>query len=171
MIHCCTYLPSNVRLAHVAAVLGRLVGCKAEMRIGTCYVKGMTIRVDRKWPEHVDIICRPTRGIKFQFCYEFESEFWPARRLIKGISNSFHLAMGKRLIDFFGGYLYYNEHDVAHRTHNLHVLDKEDRLNRPKLTGDFDRLQERILRLEPLTLEEVKSFKKFALSQLGQTLQ
>jgi hypothetical protein len=162
---CHIYLPSNIKLLYVGAVIGRLLGCKAKLHCGTCQLRGVSYKVNSRWLGEVDITIRPKPKVVYTFCLNYEPDAFSAYRLISAISNPLHLALGDRLVKFFGGMVFYDETTLRFRPPDIHILTKEDTENRPVLTPEFDRLQERIFFTNPLTPDEVKLFKKFALEK------
>jgi hypothetical protein len=108
-------LPGRVRLQDVARVLGALAGCKTELKVKPTYVYCQVddVKVDNSHtPECANIRwtgggeLKPDGYVMFHYepC-EFDG------RLLMPRSTPWWIAAGKRLVDFFGGKVDFNDCD------------------------------------------------------------
>lgn len=162
-----TYLPSNVKLCYVGAVLGKLLGCKVKMEYTVsdlvnphrCSVQGVFF----KHSKYLTIInIRPKRGYHYQFFYDYEPDHYEWMTLVSQISYPFYLAIGKRLCDFFGGMLFYRDERVGQFDADYAVVSEDNKYNRPQSMDGIRHLNARIFALKPITRDEIKQYSKYA---------
>ncbi len=155
---CKIYLPHNIRVDDVASVIGACLGCpKSKQSLSTnswvARVNGASV-LPSAMPELC--IIRITNGTvddqsNWTFHYHFECH--RLGRLIMPRSFAVNIALGKRLVNFFGGILDYNDYDDSDVDYE--VKCKDDKTNRPEDGEQWDDLQRRIFDTPPLTEKEI----------------
>jgi len=89
-----------------------------------------------------------------RFClYHFESE--DGGRLIMPRCTSFWLAMGSRLIDFFGGKHIFNDCEDFDDPHNHSIQEEGCRWLSSEDDHSYEMKQKAIIYLKPLTVDEI----------------
>lgn len=147
-------LPDNVQLRHVAEVVGRLMGGAAVTTRSTCS------------PEMAEIVWKGgtlkgwEEGVLY---YHFEGTTPELRRWMMPSSRAVWVAMGTRLVDFFGGRLTYRE-DQPGGVYELPA--KRDEANCPEDDRAWEILQQRIMDEPPLTAKEIRVCKDLAAQKL-----
>lgn len=167
-VNCRIILPDNVQLGNVTNVIGVLCGLKPKKRYfspsegwATC-VPGATYKpCDSLIAECAVIIIKapllphiqeyrnapPTPYVR----YHFEPE--RGGRLLMPPSTNFWVAIGKRLVQFFGGYIDYNDCDDVEM--NFSRRKKPRYINSPVDGRAWYKFQNRLLKLKPLTRNEL----------------
>lgn len=146
-------LPHNVRIRDVASVIGRLLGCEAErapLSGGESWyadVTGVSAVVTAgsagcAWIE----VLRPSASAR-SYLYHFEA---PCGRLLMPTACAEAIALGKGLVDFFGGSVDFNDCDSAEDDYVQPA--KTDAENRPEDGAEWRSLQERIMAVRPMTV-------------------
>lgn len=160
-VDCRINLPADVRLSDVAEAIGILLGCKPERhdfdRGGwCCRVPGAETT-----PASVDtcaeIKIKPPKGEPRWFLYHFEVEY--DGRLIMPRATDVNIALGRRLVQFFGGRLDYNDCDS---TDWNEAYDRPRPRNNPSDGAEWDSFQAEMMELKPLTPTEIKKAKGVA---------
>jgi hypothetical protein len=163
-------LPANVRLGEVAECIGVLLGLKPRKeplqhcRDGAWAVRvdGVTVTGNVTMPTCADInIVGATIGenSKRWFLYHFEGS--PnGERLIIPRSTALNIAMGRRLVEFFGGEMDYSNCDNIDCDYRIEPKGEDE--NHPEDGEPWQNLQERILNLPPLTEAEVAEWQEVA---------
>jgi hypothetical protein len=158
------FLPHSARLRDVSNVIGMLVGCPHTSN-RFLVVDGVEIKGNPTMPECPIISIKPEHFSKdvfkardgdpiyWLFHYETESD----ARLIAPGSNKFSIALGKRLVDFFGGWVDFNDCDSLHRDHEAPI--PAFGVNSAEDGKPFWDLQKRMASVKPLTLKEINSVK------------
>lgn len=139
-------LPPNVRVQDVASVVGALAGLTGSLGSGAG-VRGI---------ETVPQMCRIGlwRADRCFATFNFHFEGYGGRRAVVGRSTAFNIAMGRALVDFFGGWVDYSDSDDEDEDYV--VQDKPDPENCPEDGAEWDDLQRRIASVKPLTSAEIK---------------
>lgn len=149
---CRLELPCNVRVATVAAVIGKLLGLDAvKCGIGAsswyCDVPGAKIRLcGPDFPACCRISIRGSKYGYWQCMYHFEGP--GGRRAILPDETPLNLAICRRLVEFFGGHLTYNMSSEGESSYFR--ADKSDAENCPETGNPWLVLQERIFNEPPL---------------------
>ena len=160
-VDCKIYLPPATRISEVVEVLGILGGNKktqAELggsNKGSWYVKVEDANAvsfgDSILVNCADIRFKDSNGDLRTVMYHFEGG--PnGERLLMPRSRAFWLAIGKRLVDFFGGHMIYadcSDSDCDYQQEarpDIHAEDGEP----------WQELQQRLWNLQPLTADEIQ---------------
>ncbi len=153
------YLKPNATAGQIADVIGILKGAKK-----TKINKGKSFEsVNAEGSKVESIECCPTccriifKGGAWMLHYESECKSILGARLLMPRSFAEAIAIGKRLVDIFGGYVEYQDYEDAIDYYN--DLVKIFTLNDD---NDFDLWQKFLWKLKPLTKKEIKDCKKFA---------
>lgn len=167
-VDCKIYLPANVRIRDVAKVIGVVTGCAIHHRNLSSYdgdgwyVDVPAVELDRSSMvtlASVYIRRKTIDGADDHYVlYHFEGS--GGRRLMMPRSTAFWIAVGVRLVTFFGGSIDFQDCDDVDA--DLHVDPKSDAMNCPEDGVEWQNLQERIAALKPITEEEWRSFDEFA---------
>lgn len=187
-VNCRINLPDNVRVGDVAKIIGIAAGCPRErsyFRDGIGWsvdVDGVSVKPTKcpemvriqdgiGWSVKVEGVCVKTTtcpemariqvghttfdGVSNHFVfYFFESSV--GGRLLSPKSTAFWLAIGHRLVDFYGGSIDYSDSDNIDV--NYWKQPKSRAENAPEDGDDWRDFQERLLRVQPLTSEEVATY-------------
>lgn len=161
-------LPNNVRVRDVADVIGILVGKKAEKQYfntsgsgWATHVEGVKVKpssipecadINIEGPFSDDVIPYRNGQVGLYVLYHFEPEY-DGRLLYPRMSN-FWVAVGKRLVQFFGGQVDYNDCDAVEI--NFRRRPKSRKMNAPSDGSSWYDFQERLLKLKPLTRDELE---------------
>lgn len=136
------YLPGNVRFKDVMTVIGVTVGLdkkKRDIGGGSYYVDvdGIQARTYNSQPDMVNI------EFGNRFCHWFFEHYSDLgdRVLLCGDSDFWRI-VGNRLVDFFGGYVDYDDCDEI--DFDYEVPMKSNSENRPTSGEPWKNLQERI---------------------------
>ncbi len=169
-VNCKIMLPNNARLTNVAEVLAILSGQqprKEQFQSGD----GWAVRVDTiryrthdylpqcptiEWIQH-STVDKVEEYHSVMFHYEPEHG---SHRLIMPPSTAWWLAAGKRLVDFFGGELDYNDSDSTDVDYRKRK--KSDEVNSPEDTPEWEVFQQRMFEVKPITEKEIKDMVKHA---------
>lgn len=171
-------LPANVRVSDVADVIAIVSGKPvAKISLGSgvdswaaevagVRVSGLPtmpqcayIHIDGPLPEHIQNYRDGQDGLRVLYHFETEN----GERLLMRRSTAFWIAVGRRLVQFFGGTQDYQDCDA--RDVNYRKPPKSDRDNNPSDGKPWSDFQQRKLALKPLTLAELKSADKLAAYQ------
>ena len=154
-------LKPQTQLRNVADVIGVLLGCipRLEPLGGTnsksCRVAGVKV-ASSTVETCADILIVPEHGETRNILYHFESEDGCRGLLLRCYAEN--IALGVRLVEFFGGSIDYNDSDESDCDFTAKGL--------PFASADagqsWDQLQEAIHSLRPLTYSEVVGYKKHA---------
>lgn len=174
-------LPNNARLRDVANAIGVLAGIKPlESRIDTCPkgffidVPGVSLRpcglglescsyIDIRVPNGKKMVDGETEHTWLMFHFEMEmpslvnSDIRDYARGMLPIATPFWIAIGRRLVQFFGGWFIPNDcNDEVEIYAAPHYLNGA-------VSGDvWDQQQRRIFELQPITAEELRDAVKVA---------
>lgn len=153
---CDIILPGNIRIKDVANVVGIAAGFKPYKKNiskdgWATYVDGVTIKT-----EHSPGLASFNFDGRFVL-YHFESSDYPGCRLLNPSSTSFWSMIGHRLVDFFGGRVKYD--DTTEDRFDYQVMPKQDSLNCPTGNNEWYVFQQRMLDVEPITIDDLKSIK------------
>jgi hypothetical protein len=158
-------LPSNVRVRDVAKVMAASLGCKVT--------RFAIPRSDGIFTECKDILIQSssTAGlcdIEFHNCtvgpesqwFLFHWEFTGGRKGMLPRSTAINIAIGMRLVKFFGGSIDFQDCDSIQIDYI--AGEKSNDENCPTDGREWDNLQKRILAIEPITDTEIQECEKFA---------
>jgi len=166
-VDCIIALPDNVRLRTVAKVVGKLLGKASALKPledGGQYVEvegisaGMT-----SVPEMAEIRVAAAPvfdGLDASLFYHFEGEEPGFRLLLMPRSVPAWIALGRRLADFFGGKVDYQ--DLGEDSYDHEVPARADAENCPTNDGPWQDLQDRVHALAPLSKAEVRACRNLA---------
>jgi hypothetical protein len=173
---CYIYLPDNARLRDIQDVMGALMGYKKER---SEFSGGWSAKVEGvkaepsgagtvemciltgKLPDGPAADARGEAGEGFMAFWHWEGH--PGFRLLSVKSTKFWITVGKKLVDFFGGYVDYNDCDDKEKDYVKKVKTKNE--NSPEDGKPWVKFQERIMAVEPITTEEYNKNQKFAAYQ------
>ncbi len=151
-------LPGDVRVDDAATVIGILAGLQKTKREFTggwsVHAEGMKVSsytIDGLAPcAHIEF---PGHDLMWHF------EVDHGKRLISPRSTPFWLAVGKALVDFFGGTIDYQDSDATEVDYEAHTPRLH---NDPDDDGPWDAFQEAIFALQPLTRNNIKAMREHA---------
>lgn len=156
-VDCRINLPDNVSVRNVASVIGRLAGLPVERfqhDQRTWWAKVAGVKVETTSVPEMVMIRWENRHTTYHFEYE------PGGRLLLPRCTAFWIAIGNRLVDFFGGRVDWNDSDAT--DWDYEVLDKGREANNPQDGEPWYDLQKRLMALKPLTHDEIKAMKPHA---------
>ena len=162
-VNCVIALPDNVRVSTVATVLGSLLGQPRIMQPlgGDCkydYITMPTVEIKTTGtPDMCLIVTKTLFGDPCTAYYFFESD--RGGRLLMFNSTPLRCAVGRRLVEFFGGRVMY---DDCKGRWNFSRPARPDKENRPSDGKPWQQLQERIYALHAVSGKEIAKFKKVA---------
>jgi hypothetical protein len=161
-VDCKTYLPPNVRIRDVANILGIAAGLKPHMYQSEQFS-------DSSWAEvngvsvsgsgivtlaNIDLRGDMVDGMKHHFVsYHFEASH-SGDRLLMPRSTAFWIACMKRLVDFYGGRIDFNDCDDTDVDYEVPPKSNEE--NCPEDGDEWDDFQKRVLAVEPVTKAEME---------------
>ena len=161
-------LPHDVRVRDVAQVVGILSGIKPEWEFSSdktakwVKVKGVIIEGIPIMPECCRIFTIGDtirqKNDSIHVLYHFESGDEIDGRLLMPRSTPFWIAVGLRLIQFFGGSIDFNDCDSIDIDK---TFKKPRKKNNPSTGKEWDDFQEEKFGLEPLTQKEIDGCKEF----------
>jgi hypothetical protein len=158
-------LPSNVRVRDVAKVMAASLGCKVTRRIiprsSGIFAECEDVKIDSaSMAELCNIeLHNCTVGSESQW-FLFHWELSGGKKGMLPRSTAINIAIGMRLIKFFGGSIDFQDCDS---TQIDYIADeKSNDENCPTDGREWDNLQKRILAIEPITDTEIQECEKFA---------
>lgn len=157
-VDCRISLPGAVRVKDVATFIGISAGLPVTAIIlpgGGTYAKVKGIEVlpcGQSLPECCYIEWTDLCGEGRQIMYHFEGDDG-AERIILGRSTPFWIAMGRRLVKFFGGGVDYNDCDSEDC--DYHQVPAND-LTRRNDDTVWQAFQNRLLKVKPLSPAEIE---------------
>lgn len=156
-VDCRIQLPHTARLRDVAQVIGILAGHKVTTEEYPTVV-GIRFSTYNEMPECCRILFEH-EGEPRQVLYHFE--FNSGNRGMLPRSTPFNIALGRALVDFFGGTLDYQDCDDVSEDYRVPArtdINAED--------GEpWEQLQRRKFALQPLTAEDIAACAEFAAYQ------
>lgn len=161
-------LPGNVRVQDVADIIGILGGLEPKKRYFDDKSFHVTVPGVKITPTHapyvVEIQLTSEDGVYLidgeyyhSVLYFFEHQ--GTDKLMNPPSTAFWISIGRRLVDFFGGKIDYNDCDNVKNDYS--VPYKSDKENQQSST-DYHEFQERIISISPLTEEDLDEAEKLA---------
>lgn len=173
-VDCQIKLPDNVSIRYVSKVLGVLAGCPPK-KSEEGFVDVHDARPSRLLfdgiegcanivAENISGDALKTRGGESTLIVLYHFEPTGGGRLLMPRSTAFWIAIGKGLVDFFGGRLVYADCDG---TVFYDVKQKSDDENHPEDDDAFWNLQERVFNLKPLTMKDFIDADKHAAYKLN----
>jgi hypothetical protein len=169
-VDCNIILSPGTRVGDVAKVVGALVGLKPEKKFfgsgddgWATRVEGVTVgRPKAEIPECAEILVSDPAAHLTRLLYHFEGGK-KGERLIILRSRARNLALGRRLVQFFGGRL------ISEDTCDTEILEVEPLADIHAEGGDeWYSLQERLLAVTPLTEEEIEAMEEHAAYKKGE---
>ncbi len=169
-VDCRISLPRNVRLQTVAEVIGKLIGLKAE-RTEQKFVRVPGISFI-SYPNLIECPIINFDGVagpafkwnhddaKTTVMFHFEPDEGSGRILLPN-STAFWLAVGRKVVDFFGGFMFYQSDDNS-ATPDYFQIAKSNAENMPSDGKPFWDLEQRIFDLPPITEEEFAAMEPHA---------
>jgi len=163
-------LPGNVEVNVVAKVLGKLFGnghrWGSSGNVRWIEVDTIEVKVYHNVPSMVSICGQDLTNVgKFEVYYHFESADGDhtGRHVSLGRSRAERLAVGKALVDFFGGYQIFRDCDHFDDPANRYeVPAKGPEENSPQDGGPWRELQRRISEVRAVSAKEIEMFKAIA---------
>jgi hypothetical protein len=160
-VNCDITLPGNVRVSDVAKVIGRLSGCEAKKtrfsQGGGWYTEVKTVNVKPStMPECCHIYWQHNeddRAVLYHF--EWESS---GNRGLSPNATAWWIAAAKRLVDFFGGSVDFNDCDSI----DVDYEKEPNPLNGASDNEEWYQLQQAIFDVQPLTDEEIQDAERYA---------
>lgn len=162
---------AHITLSHdawvidVAQAIAVLSGIKPEWRTKDkftfLWVPGMTMSASSGWwAAHIKINGQLVDGEAIhEVTLWFEDPEHPLySRLLMPLSTPYWLAIGKRLIDFFGGVLIYQDHLPKE---SLHIPKRRPHYNHND-DEQFSIRQDELFRLEPLRASDIQAMRPYA---------
>lgn len=153
-------LPPNVRLRDVAMVIAALDGVELKKRTLDAQKGSYAARSEKVWmetvatiPECAYIYWINANNVQRRVMYHFEWESKPGWHGLLPNQSDWWIAAGKRLVNFFGGEVDFNDCDDECCDYQQPI--EPDNLNHPTDDKPWHDLQDRLLRIQPLTEEEV----------------
>ena len=162
------YLPANVRAVDVAKVIGALLGERTEKRhfsqsIGGGWSADNASRVEPTTVPTMAMIYIGAPGeMKKSFYYHFECSEKPGCRLVSAHNTPKVIAVGRALVDFFGGSVVYNDCADTGNKPNYQRTPKSDEDNCPNDGTPWYHLQQRIIDIKPIGEAELEKVRPFA---------
>lgn len=159
-VDCEIHLPDDVQIRDVADVLGILAGNKKEWREskGARWVGVENVSISGNTFPGLACITLPycaTKRDEIYVLYHFEPGC--GGRLLMPRSTAWWIAAGKRLVDFFGGSIDFNDCDDSDVDYER---PKPRGRNNPENGEPWRAFQEALFAVEPLTQEEVDACAK-----------
>lgn len=168
-VDCVIQLPSMVYLNDVADAIGILAGCKAYKE-NFSSADGWSTRVEsveKKGPEYLPGCAAITfkRNEKERYVlYHFEPSNMltdeDPGRLLMPPSTAFWIAIGHRLVEIFGGKIFYNDCECD-EIPNFENPERQKWVRGSNGDAWYER-QEKLLAIKPLTEEEIESYTDYA---------
>ena len=168
-VNTCIYLSPASQLYDVASAIGILVGLPVEKNLlfgnSNCwyaYVRGVTTK-PTSVPEMAQIDIRGKSSVvrlPISVYFHFETEIIDGGRLLSLQSQPIWLAVGCRLVDFFGGYVDYNDSDDKDVDYCMPIKCLHEIA--PNDNHLWSKFQERLADIKPLTEAEIESYRKYA---------
>lgn len=161
-------LPEDVRISDVAEAMGILAGLKPEARplsdgYWSVWVPGATARGHENIPQMATITLsgEMVDGQKeHQAYYHYEMDAGePAGRLVSVRCTPFWIAIGKALVDFFGGTVDYADCDDVKVNYRRKKPRKANNEADGKPWQDF---QEAMFALKPITKADINKCRQWA---------
>lgn len=172
-VDCRIHLPESVTLYNVAKVIGAVTGCpmKKVPLTGPAdprwYVEVPTVTETTSVPGMACLrILHPTvdgEPNHFVF-YHFECD--TGGRLLMPRSTAFWIAVGCRLVSFFGGHIDFQDCDDEDR--DLEFPDLGRQMNSPQDGHAWQQFQERVFALKPITEDDWRACDRFAAHKIGE---
>ena len=161
-IWCVISLPGNVRVYDVAEVIAASLGTQLHMFGPSANAPGWEVEAIPTEPRLCRITCRDrTEGRcadMREFTFHFEGP--GGRRLLMPASTPHNIALGRRLIDFFGGTMRYR--DDSGVSVNYGTEDGSNAQNGPEEGVDWADLQRRMVAILPIAADEIERVRQFA---------
>ena len=155
-------LPAHVRVQDVTDVIGKLLGHSSKLRdSGSVDVAQVNVENIEGLPDCVYLRGYHGKGDQrrptFTFTYPFESD--DGRRIIMRRSRAENIALFRRLVDFFGGSVDYQDCDAEDADYSVECPIDE---SAPTDGDAWYAFQKRIHVMTPLSEEEVAACEEFA---------
>ena len=171
-VDCNINLPGNVRVNDVADLIGIAAGLPARKH-DLDYKGAWTVRVDGVKVENACVVGLVDINLSGKMIdgqkdhtvfYHFEDDGSSGRCLLPR-STAFWIAVGRKLIDFFGGALVYQDCDG---NEDYVKPANPDNINCPQDGEDWQNFQQRMLDVQPITKEELLECDEFAAYKLSE---
>ena len=164
-VDCRITLPPATRVRDVAMVIGALVGLPVEHRkpdskyegFGWASVNKITYKSNSSIPECCNIEWTDLDGEPRNVLYHFEFGDDGCRGMLPR-STPFWLAIGMKLVDFFGGELDKNDSDSVDCDYQKPVRNDISASD----GKEWEKFQKRLLAVKPLTRADIDAEKKHA---------
>lgn len=155
-------LSPKARFQDVAIVAAILLGCKPKLEpLGgtssfSCRVKGLETKPTVS-ETMAEILITPEYGEIRHLFYHFEFGDDGCKGMAPR-ATAVNIALGVRLVEFFGGWVDFNDNDESERdfkSDGLSFCNAED-------GAEWDALQNAQYELRPITVSEVMQYEKYA---------
>lgn len=148
------YLPNDVDARTLGRVIAVLAGDDFERsKYGAVNPSGLKVEGIKSIPGCCEITING--GHWCMYHYDIEDSNY---RLLNPPSTPFWIAVGKKLCEFFGGKIDYNDCDER----GCNKRWKKTRKNNPSDDGPWDRQNNRIAKLKPITKKDLEMATKYA---------
>lgn len=153
------YLKPSMSTREICDVIGILKGAKKTKSSLTDTVDYIKVEHSQVKPSCVAECCELHLENGY-YLLHYEPDYTPIEgaRLIMPRSQSEEIAIGKRLVDIFGGYVVYQDTDDR-KADYIGYPERVYLLNRDK---EFDEWQNFLENLKPLTQKEIKDCEQYA---------
>ena len=164
-ISCNIFIPKNCLMRDVANCIGIFAGCKTSkvyISNNLYYVKVDDLKIRPQLGNvHSPMFAIYTNVVACcghnHFAYYFHESFVdPNYFLLTAGDCDFWKVVGKKLVTFFGGYVDY--YDSDDNTCDFKVKAKPNNVVRPITGRPWEIFQEKLLKLKPITIEEIEEF-------------
>jgi len=162
-VDCRINLPGNVRVGDVANVIGKVRGAESKLVLSSCgsyYVDVPDVKVEGidDMPGCAALTIAGPRPGPSRTLFFFESE--GVSRSILLSSTPANIAIAKRLVEFFGGEVDFQDCDTIDC--DFARPAKTNCENQPKDGMPWHDLQQRIHAVEPITDDEIEAAVEYA---------
>ena len=163
--NCVIHLPGDVRVDDVAEVCGILAGLPFEWtesgKAKWVTVPGASVKTSSSTPEMVTVLLegKLIDGTDHHFAHYFfeDMDRGTTDKVFHPTSNPFWCAVGKGLVDFFGGKADWNDCDKGSFNYRK---AKPRKTNAPSKDEPWDEFQLAVSKIKPLTKKDLKAAEK-----------
>jgi hypothetical protein len=160
--------PNSVRIENVTLAMSAMLGNRIQtMETGdgtVCALRAGIVEF-HSTPVTVFMVTmkiRDAKGKDHLSQYFFESDF--DGRVLTIASTPLNITMARRLVDLFGGKLIYQD-QVDYSIHKPDYKQPPYRHNRAQGNPGFQLLQQRLIAIQPITSDEIRSCQHMAADQ------
>lgn len=164
-VDCRVTLPPEVQLIWVVKVIGAAAGCPVREEDRFLRVDGARAQVT-SIPEMASIVIdrQTVDGEAGHYVnYHFEGDDGGGTHVMIPPSTAFWIAVMRKVVDFFGGTIDYNDCDET----DVDYLIKGQK-NASKTDEEWNALQDRLHTVKPVTKREWRACDKYAAYKIGE---